>query len=353
MGRPGIRYQDVATAAQQLSGQGQHPTIDSVRQLLGTGSTSTIAPHLRAWKARQDQTRLIANKEQLPEELVALIKGLWERVIGQAEVQVSAIQQQADQQVSESRQHLQSMEQENKGLQQRYHQLQHTCSQLTHDKLGIEQALIQLRNDHTALQSDVKNFNLRFTDQQARIDGLQRINQQTQANLEHYREVMCEQRLKEQQHYEREIELLKQAVAQSLQELTQLKNQHQFIQEKYQQLQHDFQALQKESHETGITLREVKSQFSAAQEKLTASEQAARHWQAQSEQCHRKTEEQQGIIVNFQNQMILLSQQLIITEKQRDEINQENQSLAHDKWILGQEKAQLLGQLRQLECIKL
>jgi len=62
-----------------------NPTIETIRNLLGTGSSSTIAPYLRKWKDSLNQTQQIACKENLPEELIALLKGLWERVVAQAE----------------------------------------------------------------------------------------------------------------------------------------------------------------------------------------------------------------------------------------------------------------------------
>jgi hypothetical protein len=63
MARPGINYHDVADAAQQLTGQGKNPTIEGIRAFLGTGSSSTIAPHLRDWKSKQGETQRLASKE--------------------------------------------------------------------------------------------------------------------------------------------------------------------------------------------------------------------------------------------------------------------------------------------------
>lgn len=53
MGRLGIAYSDVATAAEQLKKQKLNPTVDAVRSALGTGSKSTIVPYLKRWRATQ------------------------------------------------------------------------------------------------------------------------------------------------------------------------------------------------------------------------------------------------------------------------------------------------------------
>src|SRR5579872_5537529 len=80
MARPGITKQEVFEAASQLLGQGREPTIADVRQILQTGSNSTIANHLRDWRKEQDGTENLALHSNLPQEVLAMIKGLWERL---------------------------------------------------------------------------------------------------------------------------------------------------------------------------------------------------------------------------------------------------------------------------------
>ncbi len=41
----------------------------------------------------------------------------------------------------------------------------------------------------------------------------------------------------------------------------------------------------------------------------------------------------------------------IKNDTQRDNIAEQNKILAHDKWMLGQEKAQLAGQVKQLHSM--
>src|SRR3990172_5325162 len=53
MARGGITFIDVDKAARYLQGQGRNPTVDAIREHLGTGSRTTLAEHLRQWKAAQ------------------------------------------------------------------------------------------------------------------------------------------------------------------------------------------------------------------------------------------------------------------------------------------------------------
>ena len=92
MAKPGVTYLEVSNAAQQLAASGKVPTIEAIRIALGTGSNSTLGTHLRTWKASQSQTQRVATKENLPEELVATMKGLWELVMNQSEEKIQTIQ---------------------------------------------------------------------------------------------------------------------------------------------------------------------------------------------------------------------------------------------------------------------
>lgn len=49
MARPGVEYEQIERVARKLLSQGQHPSVQKVRNELGTGSNSTIAKHLKTW----------------------------------------------------------------------------------------------------------------------------------------------------------------------------------------------------------------------------------------------------------------------------------------------------------------
>ncbi len=71
MPREGITYDQVATAANRITAEGQRATIRTVRDALGTGSPNTIQRHLAAWRAVHPQTSGAA--PELPEALVHAI----------------------------------------------------------------------------------------------------------------------------------------------------------------------------------------------------------------------------------------------------------------------------------------
>lgn len=345
MARHGVTYNDVTKAALELTGQGKLPTIDNIRQFLGTGSSSTIAPHLRTWRAKQGETQLIASKEKLPEDLVALMKGLWERVLQEAQTQINMIEQNADKELTECKQQIDMLAEENKHLQQQCNQLLQKEQQLANDKLALEQAIIQLQNEQTALQTEAKAFHQRLGDKLDRIDELQRLNQQVQKNLEHYRESAREQRLKEQQQYEQQIKYFEQSIQQYLQENNQLREQLQNVQEKSEKIQQENQHIRENNHVIMLELGDAKKMVETSLKSET-------NWKTQYQDVIGKFEDQQKLIPDLKKQLALMSQQLSTTEKQLNEISHQNKLLAHEKWQIGQEAAQLMGQLKKIEFLQ-
>lgn len=77
MSRSGVTYIDVTKAAGAIKRCGQEPTVDRVREHLGTGSKSTISPLLKRW--RSDNARTL-DENELPNDLVEAVKSLHERM---------------------------------------------------------------------------------------------------------------------------------------------------------------------------------------------------------------------------------------------------------------------------------
>src|SRR5437016_4369987 len=114
MARVGITYQDVINAAQELDAQGKNPTIEMIRILIGSGSNSTISQHLRTWKSKKNNSiSLLCDKDNLPDEFIILMKGLWERVLGEAEDKLLIAEQNFRISLAETNEKLKKLQAEN------------------------------------------------------------------------------------------------------------------------------------------------------------------------------------------------------------------------------------------------
>ncbi len=208
MSRPGITYQDVANAAHQLSAQDINPTIEAIRKITGTGSNGTLALHLRKWKEIQSGTLKIASKENLPGELVSLLKGLWDRVITQSEERVVSIEESYQQELTELKQELEKYKANNQRWQKLFTQWQQEQTQLSNEKLTLEQAVERAHKENVSLQARLDTLLQQLQEKSERIDELHQLHKQAQENLEHYRESAREQRLIDQQQHEQQRQFL-------------------------------------------------------------------------------------------------------------------------------------------------
>ena len=84
----GITQTDVWQAADALLLEGARPTIERVRQRIGSGSPNTVSPHLETWfkhlGARIKDPGAFAAPSDVPDPVLAVAKHLWESAQAEA-----------------------------------------------------------------------------------------------------------------------------------------------------------------------------------------------------------------------------------------------------------------------------
>ncbi|MDS4040545.1 MAG: DNA-binding protein [Candidatus Competibacter sp.] len=104
MARSGIRYEEVRSAAEALLGRGLNPTIQRVRELLGTGSNTTISEHLKSWQQQLAETPKVVLPPAIPEAVAAALDAFWKIAVQHAEAAFDEQRNAAAQAVSEAEQ---------------------------------------------------------------------------------------------------------------------------------------------------------------------------------------------------------------------------------------------------------
>jgi chromosome segregation ATPase len=352
MARPGVTYIEVSNAAQQLIASGRAPTIETIRIALGTGSNSTLGTHLRTWKSKQDQTRQIATKENIPEELISALKGVWERVMNQSEDRVQSIHQESQQELIQLRLEVQRLQKDNAVSQQQYQQIKQERDGLAHEQSVVTQLLANAKIEMAILSEKLVGTEQQNKEKQARIDELHRQNQQAQANLEHYRSSSLEQRLTDQRRYEQQQKQLEQTIQQVNQELAQGNAEKIVFQQQIQQITFENDSREIQFDNLNIQHELTSTRLTNAISELAKKAQDQRHWQERFQTLEAKHDEQNQSLIDLKTQHAMLLQQSETMKIELKELREQNKMLAHEKWILGQEKAQLFGQLKQIEsCV--
>lgn len=343
MARPGVTYHEVSMIAQRLIAAGKNPTIDAIRIELGTGSNSTLGTHLRTFKERQTQTQQLATKENIPEELIAVIKGLWERVMTQSENKIQTIQHETAQDITQLRQEVQSLLQANGDCQQQFQKTKQERDAFAHEKSTLEQLLAHSKIEAAAMTEKLHGLEQKIAEKQIRIDELHKQHKQTQVNLEHYRAASLEQRTLDQQRFDRQQKLSELAITQMNQKLTQAAQENVALEKQYQKTISENENLKSELHKLNVQHELTMTHLSDAKNELIKTTQKL----DQFDTLQIKFDAQNKIVIELQTQHALTQQQLENEKLKSKEISEQNKALASEKWILGQEKAQLYGQLKQ------
>ena len=100
MARPGINYETVKAAAVDILGQGQHPSIQRIREVLGTGSNSTIAQHLKSWQQELAKAPQTALPPAVPEAVMSAVEQFWQVAMEQAQASFQTLRDEWTQKVA-------------------------------------------------------------------------------------------------------------------------------------------------------------------------------------------------------------------------------------------------------------
>ena len=343
MARPGVTYREVSIIAQRLISAGKNPTIDAIRIELGTGSNSTLGAHLRTFKERQTQTQQLATRENIPEELIAVIKGLWERVMNQSEDKIQIIQQETAQDITQLKQEVKSLLHSNTNWQQQFQKTKQERDAFAHEKSALEQLLSHSKIEAAAMTEKLNGLEQKIAEKQIRIDELHKQHKQTQANLEHYRTASLEQRTLDQQRFEQQQKLSEQTILKMNQKLIQSSEEKLTLQQQSQKIIFEKENLKSELYKLNMQHEITMTHLSDAKNELVKATQSLE----QLNVLKIKFDEKNKILIELQTQHALTKQQLETEKLKSKEIGEQNKTLASEKWQLGQEKAQLYGQLKQ------
>ncbi|AQU82420.1 MULTISPECIES: DNA-binding protein [unclassified Halomonas] len=337
MARSGIQYSDVQQAVDTLLARGDTPSVQRIREVLGTGSFTTISEHFRHWRTEREKNRDVPPPKGVPEVVVNVASELWreaQEVANQALVhyredanrQVESAQQQvaeatqlaanAEQRESALAEHLRHTElrlealnrelAESQGNERQWQQQAESARQ---DNQQSQQKLIQL-------DQEVDELKERFASEQQRQQAAweQRLTQEEQRNEASEGKLMAlldtlrQERAQTEKALQKRISQWEQRV-ESLNKELQLKN---ATLHEYQQ---DNATQQQRIAELERLNVELQSQQKTLHDELTQARQALDHQQRQAkgdDQWQRQLTQQLEIL---QSQLTALPSQLITTDK--------------------------------------
>ena len=187
MARGGVTYSDIANAADTIKNKGQNPTVDRVLNLMGTGSKSTIGPHLKAWKEANLEHNEVSD---LPTNLITAVRELHQRLQSEADTQVENANQKM---VIQKVQHNEEIE-----------KLSNEINSLTKLVKELQQNEVSLVVENKGLDKDLEKANLRIAHLESKNDSDEKMIvelKKSRAEMHHQLKLAHEQ----QEHYQLKI----------------------------------------------------------------------------------------------------------------------------------------------------
>jgi len=342
MSRTGINYHDVANAAVKILGLNENPTVDRIREVLGTGSKSTIARHLKDWKAHNGP---VANTKDLPPDLVTIVTGLWEHIQSNAEETIQVAQEDSNQKIKGVETHLKEAQQKAGELQKQIHQLESTLFQQVEANKNLNQQFVETQILSSKQSGHISSLEEQVVCQKNENSNLHVLLKNIQNNVEHYQasmqQLQQEQVLaveKQRNRFEHEISLLRKHLSEAIN----TENRIRFENEKLQEQLTLLEPLKVHSQLLEKTLIE-KEAF------LTSLDEKNKEVVMGNLELTKAIELKSNAVIESEQKAMVAYCRVQDLEKALCQANDKISMLRHEHLFIMQEKSNLEGQLKQLK----
>lgn len=345
MARNGIQYSDVQHAIDTLLTRGDTPSVQRIRDVLGTGSFTTISEHFRLWRSEREQNRDVPPPKGVPEVVVTLASELWREAQEVANQTLLHYREEANRQVEAAQLAVESSAQQAANAEQRESAL---AEHLRH----IEQRMEALSRELAASQTSENHWHQLAEEARDQVKQFERDKQQLTSQAEEHarahstelkqQQAAFEQRLlqEEQRHEAAEGRLMAMLDAAQQARAQEEKTQQKRLQQAEQRavtLSQELSTAQKALHQQQLDVSDREKQLSESQQQsahlqqqnLDLSSQLAElqaAFERQTEQHAKRyeqqeKEQQQAWQEKLWNRMEAMQQQLTdlpdsLTEKQ-------------------------------------
>ncbi|WP_404413250.1 DNA-binding protein [Vreelandella aquamarina] len=191
MARNGVQYSDVQQAIDELLTRGDTPSVQRIRDVLGTGSFTTISEHFRHWRLEREQNKDVPPPKGVPEVVVTAASELWRQAQEAAHQGLLHYREEADRKVADAHQAVELEKQKAAHAEQREKaltaHLRHIEEQLNQTTTALAQT--QAHAQHWEAESQ---RHARAHDQA--VEQLKNVRQQLQHSANRYQEEMHQQK---------------------------------------------------------------------------------------------------------------------------------------------------------------
>ncbi|MCH4813180.1 DNA-binding protein [Vreelandella neptunia] len=290
MARNGIQYSDVQQAIDELLTRGDTPSVQRIRDVLGTGSFTTISDHFRLWRSEREQNRDVPPPKGVPEVIVTKASELWREAQDVANQALLHYREDANRQVADAQQDAEDAKQQAANAEQRESAL---AEHLRH----MEQRIEALNRELAASQTSEHHWHQLAETTQKDIAQLKQVNQQLEAQIETQRETHSRDLKEQQAAWEQRLsqeELRHEAAEGRLMAMLDSAQQARAQEEKGYQKRH----------------QQSEQRIETLSQELKTKQQALHQLQLETSEREQQLNEQKQQVTSLEKQLHVLSQQL-------------------------------------------
>ncbi|MBP8182505.1 MAG: DNA-binding protein [Rhodoferax sp.] len=206
MARAGIYKSEVLRARDKLLATGRNPSIDAVREELGSGSKTTIHRYLK--EIEEEEGGATGSRVAVSDAIQDLVGRLAARVNEEAEERVTTAQARHAEQLSQQQQAAAALKTEAQTTRQQLEQTQRVLAEEKTAHGKISEALSGKTLENTQLTQQVADLQERLAAEERHRQSLEEKHQHARQALEHFRESSKEQREQDQRKHEQQVQYL-------------------------------------------------------------------------------------------------------------------------------------------------
>jgi chromosome segregation ATPase len=346
MARAGVTYHDIAKAAEVIKSRRQEPTVDRVREHLGTGSKSTIAPLLKRWRSDNGEA---ADVSGLPNDLVEVVKSLHERV-----------QQMADHRIEQARREFEALNEE---LRTELTHAKNTIAQLTARQQDLENQAERLSKEKSAQSRSLEDARVslakaesqrdeavtRTNDLKQSVSELKQENRDIRDHFEHYQQRTAEDRQQEREQFRSVNQGLKDQIQDLQHRLAQTKSRASELFDANAQLQRYADELKQANAALNSDLKGKIEDIQNLKHELEEIVTKCREYQHRNDQLAENVAVLTTQKADTDKEVAVLSHALETTKAELKTAQDKVAFLTDENKVILQEKAVILGQFKQLQ----
>lgn len=349
MGRIGISYHDVAKAISTLQSLQKNPTVDHIREILATGSKSTIARFLREWKAKNG----LQNDDDgmLPADLLGIVKGLWDKLQEKADDQAAAYKQECDEKIAQLQQQLNQHKQQQSDSKLKIQMLEEQDHQKTEAIHALKQELTVEQHEKIKITERALSLEFRRDESQAENERLHQLLKHVQENLEHYQLATQQLRQEESLLIEKQRNEYEQKILRIQKQIESISTEKANYQAQYIQLNKINEQSELDQKELVLRHKKIEQQYELLKMAYEKIQKDHEHLSTAHQQQSLNLENKHHALIEFQFKLKADDEKITVLENELARANDKINSLRHDHQFTSQEKANLEGQVKQLQSI--